>query len=302
LLSAALLATGAIELYYSYDQTSATLVSLQREKAAGGAVQIEAFIDDIEHQIRWVTQTTTSVTTPDQRRDDYYRLLHQVEAVTDVSYLDATGHEQLHVSRLAMDVVGAGINFSADPRFRAAGAGRAYFSPVYFRRDSEPYMTIAVRESGGPVTAADVNLKFMWDVVSRIKIGKAGHAFVVDRDGILIAHPDISRVLQKTSLASLSHVVAALNTPNPNRDPAGVGPAQDLVGRRVFSAHWRIEPLMWTVFAEQPLDDALSPLRASYSLGAYERKAGNSSGSNSSSASSRLSLPKRSSMLAALTH
>jgi hypothetical protein len=85
LLSAALLATGAIELYGAYGQTSATLVNLQREKAAGGAVQIQAFIDDIEHQIRWVTQTTTSVTTPGQRRDDYYRLLHQVEAVTDVS-------------------------------------------------------------------------------------------------------------------------------------------------------------------------------------------------------------------------
>jgi len=29
---------------------------------------------------------------------------------------------------------------------------------------------------------ADVNLKFIWDVVSKIKIGKAGHAFVLDRE------------------------------------------------------------------------------------------------------------------------
>ena len=62
----------------------------------------------------------------------------------------------------------------------------------------------------------DVNLKFIWDVVSQIKIGRAGQAFVVDGQGALIAHPDISLVLQKTNLSGLDHVKAAL---------AGSGPA-----------------------------------------------------------------------------
>ena len=63
-------------------------------------------------------------------------------------------------------------------------------------------MTIAMAGSGqeAGVTVAEVNLKFIWDVVSQIKIGKAGHAYVVDGQGELIAHPDISLVLQKTDL------------------------------------------------------------------------------------------------------
>ena len=48
-------------------------------------------------------------------------------------------------------------------------------------------MTIArPAGSGGGVTAAEVNLKFVWDVVSRIKIGATGLAYVVDAD----RHPD----------------------------------------------------------------------------------------------------------------
>ena len=31
------------------------------------------------------------------------------------------------------------------------------------------------------ITVAEVNLKFIWDVISRIKIGQKGLAYVVDR-------------------------------------------------------------------------------------------------------------------------
>jgi hypothetical protein len=80
-----------------------------------------------------------------------------------------------------------------------------YYGPVYFRKGTEPYMTIArPAGSGGGVTAAEVNLKFVWDVVSQIKIGTgtAGLAYVVDADGVLIAHPDISLVLKKSDLSA----------------------------------------------------------------------------------------------------
>ena len=108
------------------------------------------------------------------------------------------------MSRLAMDVAGSQADFSKDPRFtEAREAGKTYFSPVYFRKESEPYMTVALaeRRSGAGVTVAEVNLKFIWDVVSQIKIGKAGHAYVVDSSGQLIAHPDISLVLKKSDFS-----------------------------------------------------------------------------------------------------
>ena len=112
-----------------------------------------------------------------------------------------------------MDVVGSGKDRSQEPAFRNAKRGQPWFGPVYFRKETEPYMTIAVRSGSdsGPVTIADVNLKFIWDVVSRIKIGDKGKAYVVDGNGFLVADPDIGLVLRKTDLSQLPHVKAALD-------------------------------------------------------------------------------------------
>jgi signal transduction histidine kinase len=131
---------------------------------------------------------------------------------------------------------------------------------VYFRKGTEPYMTIARPSgSGGGVTAAEVNLKFVLDVVrdvvAQIGIGNAGTAYVVDADGLLIAHPDISLVLKKSDLKSLPQV-AALADPRAPASPLG----RDLQGREVFAAHAAIPRLHWTVFVETPRAEALAPL------------------------------------------
>ncbi|HUO63069.1 MAG TPA: cache domain-containing protein, partial [Terriglobales bacterium] len=166
LVSGALFTSGALEIYFSYQENKEALVTLQREKALGAAAKIESFVKEVERQIGWTTQP--SIVAPaaamEQRRADYFRLLRQVPAITEVSYLDAEGREQLRVSRLAMDVVGSGASFAQEPRFRDPKSGKTYFSLVYFRKESEPYITIALAGSGNTagVTVAEVNLKFIW--------------------------------------------------------------------------------------------------------------------------------------------
>src|SRR2546427_726351 len=201
-----------------------------------------------------------------QRRVDYLRLLRQALMITEISHLDGAGREQLRVSRLAMDVAGSQTDFSLEPKFLEAKAGKVYHGPVYFRKESEPYMTIAMAGSGrgGGVTVAEVNLKFIWDVVSQIKIGKAGPAFVLDGQGVVIAHPDISLVLQKTTFAGLDQVKPALaGAPVPGESREQVTIARDLKGRRVMTVYATIAPLKWSVFVEQPLGEAFETLYAS---------------------------------------
>ena len=263
LVSGALFTSGALEIYFSYQENKEALVTLQREKALGAAARIEQFVKEVERQIGWTTQP--SIVAPaaamEQRRADYFRLLRQVPPITEVSYLDAQGREQLRISRLAMDVVGSGASFAQEPRFRDPKRGKTYFSLVYFRKESEPYMTIALAGSGDKagVTVAEVNLKFIWDVVSQIKIGKAGHAYVVDSHGQLIAHPDISLVLKKTDLSALEQVKAALAVAAQGAGMPSI--ARDLDGRQVLSASAPISPLGWAVLIEQPLLEAFEPIR-----------------------------------------
>ncbi|HYE90034.1 MAG TPA: cache domain-containing protein, partial [Terriglobales bacterium] len=238
LVAGLLIASGAVELWFSYQENKAALVALQREKAQGAAARIEGFVREIEREMGWTTQPVLAAgpAALEQRRIDFLRLLRQVPAITELSHVDAEGREQLHVSRLAMDVIGEGRDLSADPRFTTARSAKIYHGPVYFRKESEPYMTLALAQSGGGVTIAEVNLKFIWDVVSRIQIGQAGRAYVVDGRGQLIAHPDISLVLQKTDLSSLPQVQAARAGAGGPSDQPRTAIDHDLQGRQVLSA------------------------------------------------------------------
>jgi signal transduction histidine kinase len=266
LVGGALVANGAIEIYYSYSENRAAAVAVQSEKVQGAAAIIEQFVKEIESQVGWTTHTTVlpGATGLDQRRFDFLRLLRQAPAVTEVSFLDAQGREQLKVSRLAMDVVGSNADFGRDPRFAEARASRRFISPIYFRKESEPYLTLSISGSGRSpgVTVAEVNLKFIWDVVTRLKVGKAGAAYVVDRTGLLIAHPDIGLVLRKTDLSALPHVRAAL-APRA-ADAVGAVPAsplsRDRTGREVLTAHAPIVTLGWIVFVELPVSEAFEPV------------------------------------------
>jgi signal transduction histidine kinase len=260
----ALLTNGLSEIVFSFQEHKASLIRIQREQAEAAAAKISQFIKEIESQVGWTTQLPWSAGTIDQRRFDGLRLLRQVPAITELSQLDSTGREQLRVSRLAMDVVASKADFSKDPKFAEAVAHKVYYGPVYFRRESEPYMTLALtgtrRDAG--VSVAEVNLKLIWDVISQIKVGERGQAYLVDAQGRLIAHPDISLVLRNTDLSRLTQVQAARAAGSGSGSDAAeqLQEAEDIQGRRVLTAYAHVAPLGWIVFVELPRAEAYAPL------------------------------------------
>ncbi len=260
-VSVALLSNGMFEVYFYYQEHKAALIRIQREQAEAASAKISQFIKEIESQLGWTTQLPWSASSIEQRRFDALRLLRQVPAITELAQVDSTGKERLRVSRLAMDVVGSGIDFSKEPKFTEAAANKIYYGPVYFRRESEPYMTLSLagtrRDAG--VSIAEVNLKLIWDVVSQIKVGEKGSAYVIDRQGRLIAHPDISLVLRNTDMSRLPQVRAARQN-NPNDPDDDLQVAQNIQGREVLTASAPIEPLGWRMFVELPVEEAYASL------------------------------------------
>jgi len=117
------------------------------------------------------------------------------------------------------------------------------------------------------VSVAEVNLKLIWDVVSQIKVGERGHAYVVDAQGRLIAHPDISLVLRNTDMSKLAQVRAARASASGG---AGTGDnptetvqeAENIEGRKVLTAYAPVAPLGWLMFVELPAEEAYAPLYA----------------------------------------
>jgi len=297
-VAVALLSNGIFEVFFYYREHKAALIRIQREQAEAAAAKISQFIKEIESQLGWTTQLPWSAASLENRRFDALRLLRQVPAITELAQVDSTGHERLRVSRLAMDVIDSGLDLSKDPKFTEAVAHKVYYGPVYFRRESEPYMTLALagtRKDAG-VSIAEVNLKLIWDVVSQIKVGEHGHAYVVGSQGRLIAHPDISLVLRNTDMSKLVQVKAALDEqatlaeqaeraaqavtqsspgarapPPPTSVPrvAGVDSnidslqgALNIQGQEVLTAYAPISPLRWLMFVELPEQEAYASLHA----------------------------------------
>jgi signal transduction histidine kinase len=265
LVSIGLVVSGAVELFFSYKEKIAALGELQREIAQGAAFKIQQFVDDIEKTMRATTQTQGIVTNglTQDFRFELIKLLKVAPAITEVVAVNINGKEEIKVSRVRTTLPDDLKNRSADPVFVNAKSGKSFFSKVYFVRKSEPYMTIAVpieRFAGEVigVLIGEVNLKYIWDVVSGIKVGTAGYAYVVSDDGDLIAHPDISFVLEKRNLKQLGQVKAAL------AKQAGPLPAQaNMTGQKVLPAFASIPDLGWAVLIERPVSEAYAPLYAS---------------------------------------
>jgi len=140
--------------------------------------------------------------------------------------------------------------------------GRQYISPIYIDVEtSEPLILIALpannifHEPEG-VFVAEVNLKFMWDLVSQIQVGQKGTAYVVDEHGHLIAFSDIGRVLQHEDLGALKEV---------SQFQAGIiDSANDISrgiqGTYVVSSFVPLGTPVWAVMVELPLQEAYRPI------------------------------------------
>src|SRR5579864_3915752 len=211
IVSLALAINGVSDIWFSYHEQQDLLVRIQREQAKSAADKIGQFLNDITAGLVWETQLSLSDSPLDEWQFDAVRLFHQVPALTEIVQLDAMGREQYRMSREAPDVIASHADHSQEAAFIQAMANKVYYGPVYFVDESQPYMTIAmagVRPEFG-VIVGQVNLTFIWDVISQIHVGKRGHAYVADQEARLIAHPDISQVLRKTDMSDLTQVRAA---------------------------------------------------------------------------------------------
>jgi signal transduction histidine kinase len=180
-------------------------------------------------------------------------------------HVDLTGREQLRVSRLDPDVVGSGDDHSQKPEFLGARGGKTYWSPVYFKNDWEPYVTLAgpAGKYAVEVTSAEVSLAPVVRIVGQIEAGPGGYAYVADATDRLVAHPDQRMLQTRRDLSALVQVKAArAEDPGaaPNERVARV--AEGLGGGRMLVAHALIPGPGWMVFVERPAADAYAPLRA----------------------------------------
>src|SRR5215470_9628348 len=118
LVCGALLISGGIGLYFSYQENQRALAVLQREKAVAAAARVEEFLYQIEQQLKYAALPQLGIGGLEQRRIEFLKLLRQADAVTDVTQIDPRGREQISESRLKMSEIGTQRDWSNEPAFK----------------------------------------------------------------------------------------------------------------------------------------------------------------------------------------
>ncbi|MCP3368429.1 adenylate/guanylate cyclase domain-containing protein [Bradyrhizobium cajani] len=250
---------GVTEAWFGYRDQRARLDQWLGVQSASAAAEIHDFIHGITSQLGWLVQLPWTDEPDERRRTDALRLLRQAPAIASLTLLDSNGLERLYISRIGLNRIESRTNRSADPALVGAKADQVWFSDVSYYRGSEPYITVAIvgnRPAVGAVVA-EVNLKLIWDVISAIKVGKTGFAFVLDRSGRLIAHPDISLVLRGAEEATSGPFRAMRDAIGPK---AGFATSQDAQGQYVAASAAPVQGPDWTVVVAQPLSEAYAPI------------------------------------------
>jgi len=257
-----------IELAFRYQEAMQQLDVVHQQMAELAALRIRNYVENVAQSVRLAAQ-------PAQASEPYITkeyisnlndLRKNVPAIREIVALDLQGREVLRQSRIGPSLPQPNANHSSAPHFLAALTGATYFGPVTFPSDAfEPRILIAVpmepfQGKVVGVLAVEVNVKYVWDVVHEIHVGKTGYAYIVSDTGALVAHPDFHQVLQRKDLSNLPQVVdarAAESEKNSTRI------YQNLSNQSVVASHVAIPRLGWTVFVEQPLVEAYQPLTAS---------------------------------------
>jgi signal transduction histidine kinase len=268
LVGGALLLQGLVDIVFDYRETREAAEAVQRTEVRAAAGRIEQYLASIEHHMNEVGNLPwgSGVLGLQDRRDEYHRLMKLMPAVAELRSVGPDGLERIRASRVFPDEVLSRRDWRDSVDFSEAKLRGLWYSPTFFKEGSEPFLTLAMRdrEATGMVTLAEINLRYVGEVVSRIRIGAAGIVYVVDGADHVVAHPDVAVVLSKTSLSGyepLRRVRAASAAADVG--VVGMFAARALDGTEVMISAAPIPSAGWLVVAEQPRSEVLGPLYGS---------------------------------------
>lgn len=259
-----LLASGALELYLNFQAQQKSIVNQQQLIAQEAADKVSSFVKERLQMLTTTARLADLVdATAENQELTLSRLLGLESSFRQVVLLDHQKQELAAVSRLSKKDLSQLEGRISTDLFSQIDQGQTSLSQVYIDEvTSEPMVMMAasIRDVFGNfkgILVAEVNLKFMWDLVGSMKIGERGTAFVVDRQGNLIAFGDVSRVLKGENLARLQEVNEFMND---EEQVKRADRTKGIQGTSVVSTFVALGTPDWAVVVELPFGEAYAPI------------------------------------------
>ncbi len=255
---AALVVSGAVGILFLVQTQKEAVASKQQVVAHQAADAVAGFVREKFN----VLEAAVRLTRTNPERERAMQVLLGLEpAFRQLLLLNTRNEELYRVSRMSRtESKRLDDRLGPDPFSKVAGGERHIGSVYVDQVTSEPLvvMSVPVATILGDtlgVLVAEVNLKFIWELVDRLRVGDAGHAYVVDRRGRLIAFGDTGRVLRAETLEHIRDVSDFLARPRKKED-ADVNTFIGIAGNRVVGTYVPLGTPDWAVMTELPVQEA----------------------------------------------
>ncbi|MEW6041009.1 MAG: cache domain-containing protein, partial [Elusimicrobiota bacterium] len=254
LVPAAIISITTITLGYKSLWNSVKREQKEIARRVGDTIRFR--IDSIEHLIQSLSKRDYSNVNIPNIKNSFRDIIKLDESILEIILTER---------RTARDITGViknhgkwGDSTLSNRRnrdeFTGAQKDGTYVSKVTFSGTRIPYIIISA--SGKKhLVVAKVDLRGIWDTISKIQVGENGYAFIVDAGGMLIAHPATERVIAHADFTNLGVVKDFLDG---KKDISGI--YRDDAGEKVISFCYTIKKLGWGVFTNLPYKEVISPV------------------------------------------
>ncbi len=227
--------------------------------------EINFLLEEAERVITVLAEANGTVLTGSDTGEQerlLYSCLTNLPYVERMSLLDGKGYEITGVSRFDIGKSGASQEKDVENIFKSIKNFQTYIGPVLLDQHGQPYFQLAIpiilqgNDVKGAVVA-DISLRSVVDLLSKVAGTSGAWLFLVDQEGHLIGHEDFSQVLSnrnvQASLPLLSEEEEELTRENPL-----VRTYLSYTGEKVVGAYAKVSGTDWAVIYEQPESKAFS--------------------------------------------
>jgi GAF domain-containing protein/HAMP domain-containing protein len=255
-----LLVSSGLQIF-SNARTQQDAIANQQELTAREAGKtVNKFIEDnfraLESMAKLVNLPKGSV---EQKKLILESVLYTQPSFRQMALLNAAGKEITQVSRVSLTLSEQFTAQLQDEILAQTQQGQRYLSQIYIDDvTGEPVIVMAapidVWDFQG-ILAAEVNLQFMWNLVNQLKVGETGYAYVVDKQGNLIAFRDTNRVLRE-NVALVEKVSEFVNNDSQAEYETLTSLSQGINETTVFTTYSVLGTPDWAVVIELPWQEA----------------------------------------------
>jgi PAS domain S-box-containing protein len=228
-----------------------SILELHTHLAQSLAEKIDDYIDNLRGKLSFIiTSQKIAQMSWQEKRVLLKSLLETSEDFVTISIIDNKGEEIIKVYNPNLEKEPRLINLSEDKLFLKAVGGSPDIGSLYYVED-DPRLNIAYPLAGEQVIYIVVTLKELWNKIYNTTIGRTGFAFLVDKEGKIIAHPQKEKARNFEDATHLAIVREVLSG-----RILGSKEFTDEKGVEMVGAYAPVKRLGWGMIVQQAKDDA----------------------------------------------